>query len=91
MSEEVDAGPQVNELEESIMRHAGWRNADDFPESLFHYTSSAAFLNIIQSGELWFSDFKYMNDLSELKYGRHGARFNRASHARLYVREMVAS
>lgn len=63
------AGPSSEELEELISKRAGWRHPEDYPETLFHYTSSSAFLNIIQSGELWFSDFRYMNDLSELNYG----------------------
>jgi hypothetical protein len=57
------------ELDELIMSRAGWRHPDDYPESLFHYTSSAAFLSIIDNNTLWFSDFRYMNDLSELSYG----------------------
>ena len=58
-----------NLLDQRIMERAGWRHPDDYPERLYHYTSSAAFLNIITSDELWFSDFRYLNDLSELRYG----------------------
>jgi hypothetical protein len=38
--------PYLNELETLVAERAGWRDADDIPESLFHYTSSTAFLNI---------------------------------------------
>ncbi len=65
----AESGPSADGLEQFITERAGWRHPEEFPESLFHYTSSAAFLSIIQSGELWFSDFRYMNDLSELNYG----------------------
>ena len=66
----AEAGePNSEQLDELMAKRAGWRHPEDFPESLFHYTSSTAFLNIIKSGELWFSDFRYMNDLSELNYG----------------------
>lgn len=57
------------EFENLIMQRAGWRHPDDYPESLYHYTSSTAFLSILTSGELWFTDFRYLNDLSELRYG----------------------
>lgn len=62
-------GPDSEALDELMADRAGWRHPEDFPESLFHYTSSAAFLSIIKNGELWFSDYRYMNDLSELNYG----------------------
>jgi len=61
--------PDRFELDRLVMERAGWRHPDDFPERLYHYTSSNAFLNIIESGELWFTDYRYLNDLSELKYG----------------------
>jgi len=61
--------PNAQELESLVMGRAGWRHPDDYPERLFHYTSSTALLGILTSGELWFTDFRYLNDLSELKYG----------------------
>jgi hypothetical protein len=61
--------PSRSELDQFIMERAGWRHPDDFPEKLYHYTSGSAFLDIIRSGELWFTDYRYLNDLSELKYG----------------------
>ena len=64
-----DTGPSEEELELLIIQRTGSRHPDDYPENLYHYTSSAAFLSIVASGELWFSDFRYLNDLSELKYG----------------------
>jgi hypothetical protein len=59
---QIDLGNLVTERIDHL-RHK------KLPETLFHYTSSQAFLSIIQSNSLWFSDFRYMNDLSELEYG----------------------
>jgi hypothetical protein len=57
-------------LERLFMERAGWRNPENFgPTKLYHYTSSGAFLNIIESNELWFTDYRYQNDFSELSYG----------------------
>ncbi len=39
------------------------------PATLYHYTSSANFLKILSSNELWFTDYRYLNDLSEVRYG----------------------
>jgi len=36
---------------------------------LYHYTSSAGLVGIIQKGRVWFSDCAFMNDGSEIKYG----------------------
>ncbi|MCG8691155.1 MAG: DUF2971 domain-containing protein [Minwuiales bacterium] len=39
-----------------------------FP-TIYHYTTSASFVKIIESGELWLSDYSYLNDRAELVYG----------------------
>jgi hypothetical protein len=62
-------GHNYMELENLITERAGHVRQKKIPETLFHYTSSAAFLSIVQNDTLWFSDFRYMNDLSELEYG----------------------
>ena len=36
---------------------------------IYHYTSPESFLSILNSGELWMSDYSYLNDASELRYG----------------------
>lgn len=56
-------------FDEFMTSKVGWRHPEDWPEKLFHYTSSAALLNIVRSQELWFTDYRYLNDLSELTYG----------------------
>jgi hypothetical protein len=40
------------------------------PEVLYHYTNVRGFMGILSSGELQVSNILYMNDASELKYGR---------------------
>lgn len=41
----------------------------DFPqERLYHYTSFTGLLGIVESGALWASDIRYMNDSAELKH-----------------------
>src|ERR1700754_3480854 len=35
---------------------------------LHHYTSGAALLNILTTGELWFSDPRFLNDSQEWKW-----------------------
>ncbi|MCH4560331.1 DUF2971 domain-containing protein [Mesorhizobium jarvisii] len=39
------------------------------PTRLYHYTSSAGLIGIVQNSRLWFSDSAFMNDGSELQYG----------------------
>jgi hypothetical protein len=52
-----------------MMERVGWRHPDDFPANLYHYTTASALLKIVESGELWFTDYRHLNDLSEFKYG----------------------
>lgn len=40
------------------------------PETIFHYTTAAGLLGIVQSNRLWASDVLYMNDSTEVEYGR---------------------
>jgi hypothetical protein len=40
------------------------------PETLFHYTSSAALISIITNNELWLSDATFLNDRVEITHGR---------------------
>lgn len=41
-------------------------NSSPPPEHLFHYTSFAGFLAILQSGDLWATAIQYLNDAEEL-------------------------
>jgi hypothetical protein len=38
---------------------------------IYHYTTTRGLLGILESRELWASDLRYMNDLSELKYANN--------------------
>jgi Protein of unknown function (DUF2971) len=40
------------------------------PETIFHYTTAAGVLGIVKSNRLWASDVLYMNDSTEVEYGR---------------------
>ncbi|HVR57221.1 MAG TPA: hypothetical protein VMT72_10380 [Pseudolabrys sp.] len=51
-------------LESLVADAAGWSPPTQLPEKLYHYTSSEAFLSIVGNNTLWFTDFRYMNDLS---------------------------
>lgn len=46
-----------------------WRDPDaPLPPVLYHYTSSEGLLGILESGTLWATNPRYMNDASELVY-----------------------
>lgn len=36
----------------------------------YHYTTLSTFLSIVESGDLWLSDYGYLNDSSEVRYGQ---------------------
>ena len=38
------------------------------PQSVFHYTDSAGLLGIMSSGRLWATDYRFLNDSSEIRY-----------------------
>ncbi len=42
---------------------------DDTPNVLYHYTSGEGLLGIIKNKEIWATNVRYMNDISELEYG----------------------
>jgi hypothetical protein len=42
----------------------------DSPAILYHYTTSAGLLGIIESKSLWASDAEFLNDAQELRFGR---------------------
>ena len=39
------------------------------PRRIYHYTTAAAFKMIIESQELWLSDYRFLNDSSEVTHG----------------------
>lgn len=38
------------------------------PIAVFHYTDAVGFKGIMESGKLWATDYRYLNDSSELRY-----------------------
>ena len=40
------------------------------PETVFHYTTAEGLYGIVESGQLWATDARYLNDSSEVEYGR---------------------
>jgi hypothetical protein len=40
------------------------------PKNLYHYTSAEALLAILQSGSLWATDIRYLNDTAEYRFAR---------------------
>lgn len=46
---------------------------DDYFESdsnlLYHFTNASGLKGIVQNGSLWFSDVRYLNDMSEVSHG----------------------
>jgi hypothetical protein len=41
------------------------------PKRLYHYTSQTGLHGIVQSGAIFLSDARFLNDASEISYGRH--------------------
>lgn len=39
------------------------------PQTLYHYTSGAGLRGILASNSLWFTEYKFLNDATELEYG----------------------
>ncbi|PYQ26981.1 MAG: hypothetical protein DMF56_21765 [Acidobacteria bacterium] len=50
---------------------ANYRDVPPVPPIVYHYTSLAAALKIIETGKLWGSNLRYSNDPSEAEYGKH--------------------
>src|SRR3954447_3391849 len=58
----------VDNLRHAYRRVSG-RSADFLPRSVYHYTSAAGLFGILDSGVLRGSNFAYLNDSSEIRYG----------------------
>jgi hypothetical protein len=67
------------------------RVSDASSQTLYHYTSAAGFLGIIGSGEVWLSDYAFLNDATELHHGLELARgvFVEAAEQRPLARSML--
>jgi hypothetical protein len=65
---------QDNDVLEAALRDALWADMQPQPAPgevplLAHYTSIQTLERIAQTGEIWFSNPLYMNDVDELRYG----------------------
>ncbi len=45
------------------------KNSATLQPTVYHYTSPEGLLGIVETGELWMSDYSYLNDAEELTYG----------------------
>jgi hypothetical protein len=66
-SEYVGLLDEVRRKHESLI--AAGINENGGPKELFHYTTTDALVSIIEGGRFWATDFRYMNDASELDHG----------------------
>jgi hypothetical protein len=65
------------ELAGAIARYSDWidgelkkaQDANKIDATLYHYTSVAGFKGILESESIWFTDFRHMNDPSEISHG----------------------
>lgn len=71
------AEPLVAALSAAIERYDNWIDAELKKEqennavdvTLYHYTNVAGLRGILESGTVWFTDFRHMNDPSEITHG----------------------
>lgn len=84
------AGPLENELTAAATTAAASREKElqlGLPETLFHYTNASGALGILQSSEIWATDYRYLNDLLEVNYAR--ALFNEVVEQRIALKESI--
>jgi hypothetical protein len=70
------------ELQDAIDQFKRWaeeylkaeQNKNTIIETLYHYTDARGLEGIIKSGEIWFTDYRHLNDPSELVHGIEMAR-----------------
>ena len=75
--ERGEAMPLPAELEGAIARYNTWidgelekeQDANKIGVTLYHYTNVAGLEGIIKSEAVWFTDFRHMNDPSEITHG----------------------
>lgn len=73
----ISATVLPQELEEALKRYQDWlarhlqaeQDASAITETLYHYTDLRGLEGIVKSGKFWFTDYRHLNDPSELKHG----------------------
>ena len=72
------SGPQLPPLlQEAIDKFKAWgdqhlsdeQNASTITVPLYHYTNAQGLRGILESGRVWFTDYRHLNDPSELTHG----------------------
>ncbi|MFN3816594.1 DUF2971 domain-containing protein [Brevundimonas sp.] len=59
----------MNEAYDALAQKYAWRDVptpDEVPSVLYHYTDAAGLIGILTSGRLRATDFRYLNDISEV-------------------------
>ena len=59
---------QTNALLMPIQARLPSLDSEPLPEAVYHYTDIGGLLGIVDSGVLWATDYRYLNDSSELRY-----------------------
>src|SRR5438128_2429934 len=69
-------------LQEAIDKYRAWaerhlqaeQNTTSITEPLYHYTDGNGLKGILENGQVWFTDYRHLNDPSELTHGIDMAR-----------------
>jgi len=73
VSDELEFSEKLDKAKESLrLKTVG--KPKRLPEVLYHYTGSTGLLGMARSGRVWLTNVNYMNDFSELEYGREVVR-----------------
>jgi len=65
----LDQASIVASLHHDYWTRVSFRPRDFLPSTVYHYTSAAGLYGIIDSAILRGSNFAYLNDASEIRYG----------------------
>ena len=85
MADKAAAGPApplLPALQEAINKFSAWavqhlkaeQGASIITAPLYHYTDGRGLKGILESGRVWFTDYRHLNDPSELTHGVDMAR-----------------
>src|SRR5215211_5886688 len=77
MVQDPDAAALPRPLKEAIERFRLWtvehfsaeQKKNKIRKPLYHYTDGHGLKGIIESGQVWFTDYRHLNDPSELVHG----------------------
>jgi hypothetical protein len=69
--------PLPQELQQAIEKFKDWtsqhllseQNNSTITETLYHYTDMRGLKGILEAGQIWFTDYRHLNDSSELTHG----------------------